>query len=418
MTDDLEVRSVLHERLQKSRVSQQEFLAALVRQPSDNPPGDCAPIAERAAALLATLGLEVESHAVPQPQVAGAGMVSCTNLIVRKRFGPGPTIACNAHGDVVPPGGGWSFDPYGAQEAAGFLYGRGVAVSKSDFATYTYALLALAGAAAATHTELRGAIELHFTFDEETGGTLGPQWLLAQGLTKPDYVLSAGFAHGIVTAHNGCLHLEVVLTGKSAHAARPENGHDALEAAAAVLSDLYAHRQALQATRSKVAGIGAPSLVVGRIEGGTNTNVVPDRVAFRLDRRILPEEDPAAVEQPLTAFIQASAARWPGITATIRQVLLAAPFKAQPGQNRLVTSLQRNARTVMGIDVRPHGVPLYTDARHYAAAGIPTVLYGAGPATLEEARGHAADERLALTDLWSATEVVALTFLDLLTATD
>ena len=59
-------------------------------------------------------------------------------------------------------------------------------------------------------------------------------------------------------------------------------------------------------------------------------------------------------------------------------------------------------------------MPLYTDARHYAAAGVPIVLYGAGPRSIEEANAHRADERLPLDDLLKATEVVALTLADLL----
>src|SRR5687767_14031963 len=123
------------------------FLAQLVRQPSDNPPGDCAPAAELAARLLGELGFNVEMHRVPQSQVRASGMISATNLIVRHRFGNGgPTIALNAHGDVVAPGGGWHHDPYGAEVAddpthGQVMYGRGVAVSKSDFATYAWALL-------------------------------------------------------------------------------------------------------------------------------------------------------------------------------------------------------------------------------------------------------------------------------------
>ena len=78
-------------------------------------------------------------------------MRSATNLIVRQRFGDGPVIALNAHGDVVPPGLGWTHDPYGAEIADSahgpVMYGRGVAVSKSDFATYAFALLALQEAA-------------------------------------------------------------------------------------------------------------------------------------------------------------------------------------------------------------------------------------------------------------------------------
>ena len=398
--------------LMRSREAQAQFLAQLVRTPSDNPPGDCAPHAARAAALLEGLGLEVERHSPPLDKVQQAGMRSLTNLVVRARFGDGPVIACNAHGDVVPPGLGWTTDPYGAEVRGGHMYGRGVAVSKSDFATYTYALLALEAAGAA----LNGTVELHFTYDEETGGDLGPKWLLEQRISRPDLVISAGFSYGIVTAHNGCLHLEVEVIGRSGHAAQPEKGIDALEAATGILSDLYAYRKSLAATRSSVPGIGSPTLVVGLIDGGINTNVVPDNVTFRIDRRIVPDENAERAERALRERIEASSRAWPQIRCEIRRVLLAEPFVARPGQEQLVAAIARNARAVLGVEVAPHGVPLYTDARHYSAAGIPTVLYGAGPRTLEEANGHRADEKLALDDLYKATEVIALTLCDLLHA--
>src|SRR5262245_40046093 len=115
------------------------FLAELVKVPSDNPPGDCAPHAVRARQLLEAMGFSVEQDHVPPAVAQAAGMKSATNLIVRHRFGEGPTVALNAHGDVVPPGGGWIRDPYGAVVEQGpqgpVMFGRGVAVSKSDFAT-------------------------------------------------------------------------------------------------------------------------------------------------------------------------------------------------------------------------------------------------------------------------------------------
>jgi len=151
-----------------------EFLAELVKVPSDNPPGDCAAHAKRARQLLERLGLAVEAHEVPRAAVEAAGMKSVTNLIIRHRFGDGPVIALNAHGDVVPPGLGWRFDPYGAVIEDGahgpVMYGRGVAVSKSDFASYTWALLALK-AAAAQGVKFDGALELHFTYDEEAAAS-------------------------------------------------------------------------------------------------------------------------------------------------------------------------------------------------------------------------------------------------------
>ena len=403
-------RAAVRAFLAAERERQTRFLAELVKVPSDNPPGDCAPHAARTAALLAEEGLKVEQHPVPQSVVTANAMVSCTNLVVRSRFGPGPTIALNAHGDVVPPGLGWSTDPYGAEIRGGEMYGRGAAVSKSDLATYTWALLALKASGA----RLGGCVELHFTYDEETGGNIGPKWLLEQGVVKPDLAICAGFAYGITTAHNGCLHLEVEVLGRSGHAAQPDRGRDALHAATRILSALYDHREKLAGLRSRVPGIDRPTLVVGLIEGGINTNVVPDRVVFRLDRRIIPEENAAEAERELIALIEARARDNEGIAVNVRRVLLAKPFVPLPGQERLVDALARNAREVLGVDASPHGVPLYTDARHYGEAGVPTVLYGAGPRTIEEANGHRADEKLKLDDLHGATEVVALALLDLL----
>jgi acetylornithine deacetylase/succinyl-diaminopimelate desuccinylase-like protein len=393
-----------------------EFLAALVQVASDNPPGDCAPHAARAKQLLEQLGFKVEAHAVPPPAVAAAGMLSATNLIVRHRFGDGPVVALNAHGDVVPPGQGWRHDPYGAEIEDGphgpAMYGRGVAVSKSDFATYAFALRALR-TAAANGEKLAGTVELHFTYDEEAGGELGPKWLLEQGLTRPDFVIAAGFSYAIVTAHNGCLHLEVTVNGKQAHAAMPASGIDALEAANGILAALYDSRAALAGRRSRVAGIAAPTLNVGLIQGGINTNVVPDRVTFRLDRRIIPEEAPDEVEAKQWELIAKAARRIRGISVEARRIMLAVPLTPQPGTERISAAIRRHARTVLGIDVPETGVPLYTDARHYAARGIPVALYGAGPRTLLEANAHNADENLRLNDLRAATKIVALAVADL-----
>ena len=183
------IETAIHAFVEASREAETGFLAAMVKIPSDNPPGDCAPAAAAVAALIEGLGLVVERHEVPQALVRAHGMVSATNLIVRRRFGPGPTIALNAHGDVVPPGAGWSHDPYGAEIDEGWMYGRGVAVSKSDIATYAFALLALERSGAS----LRGTVELHVTYDEEAGGEIGPRWLIEQGLTKPDLAIGAGF---------------------------------------------------------------------------------------------------------------------------------------------------------------------------------------------------------------------------------
>lgn len=387
------------------------FLQELVRVPTDTPPGNNAPHAERTAELLAGFGFEAEKHAVPEADVKAYGLESLTNLIVRRKYGSdGPTVALNAHGDVVPPGDGWTHDPYGGEIVDGSVFGRATAVSKSDFASFTFAVRALEAVAKPS----KGAVELHFTYDEEFGGLLGPGWLLKNGLTKPDLMIAAGFSYEVVTAHNGCLQMEVTVHGKMAHAAIPSTGVDALQGAVGILNALYAQNALYREVTSQVEGITHPYLNVGRIEGGTNTNVVPGKVVFKLDRRMIPEENPAEVEAAIRRVIADAAARSPGITVEIRRLLLANSMRPLPGNAPLVEAIQKHGADIFGEPIPAMGTPLYTDVRLYGEAGIPGVIYGAGPRTVLESHAKRSDERVALEDLRRATQVIARTLADLL----
>ena len=388
-----------------------KFLQALVQVPTDTPPGNNAPHAERTAALLKGFGFEAEKHAVPEADVKAYGLTSLTNLIVRRPYGSGGrTIALNAHGDVVPPGDGWTHGPYSGEIEDGKLYGRASAVSKSDFATYTFAVRAIE----TLKNQLKGAIELHFTYDEEFGGELGPGWLLRNQLTKPDLLLAAGFSYQVVTAHNGCLQMEVTVHGKMAHAAIPHTGVDALQGAVAILNALYHQNTLYKQITSKVEGITHPYLNVGRIEGGTNTNVVPGTVVLKLDRRMIPEENPVEVEATIRQVIADAAASRPGIKVEIKRLLLANAMQPLAGNKPLVEALQKHGAAVFGEPIPTSGTPLYTDVRLYGEQGIPAAIYGAGPRTVFESNAKRADEHLVLEDLRKATKVVARALFDLL----
>ena len=398
---------------------QVRFLQELVRVPTDTPPGNNAPHADRTAELLAGMGLQAEKHSVPASEVQAAGMQSITNLVVRRQYGQsaadgagrgGITIGLNAHGDVVPPGEGWTHDPYGGEIADGNMYGRATAVSKSDFSSYTFAVRALESLG----LPLKGGVELLFTYDEEFGGELGPGWLLEKGLTKPDLLLAAGFSYQVITAHNGCLQMEVTVHGKMAHAAIPESGVDALQGAVHILHALYAQNTLYKQVTSDVDGINHPYLNVGRIEGGTNTNVVPGKVIFKLDRRMIPEENPTEVEASIRKVIADAAAQVPGISVDIKRLLLANSMRPLAGNKPLVDALQKHGEALCGEPIPAMGTPLYTDVRLFSERGIPGVIYGAGPRTVLESHAKRADERVSLDDLRKATKVVARTLLDLL----
>ncbi|BCN40053.1 succinyl-diaminopimelate desuccinylase [Alicycliphilus denitrificans] len=399
---------------------QVQFLQALVRVPTDTPPGNNAPHAERTAELIKDYGFDAEKHAVPEADVKAYGMQSITNLIVRRPYGQGGrTVALNAHGDVVPPGEGWTHDPYGGEIADGAMYGRATAVSKSDFSTFTFAVRALEAVA----RPAKGNIELHFTYDEEFGGILGPGWLLEQGLTKPDLMIAAGFSYEVVTAHNGCLQMEVTVHGKMAHAAVPHTGVDALQGAVAVMNALYAENAKYQQVTSRVPGIKHPYLNIGRIEGGTNTNVIPGKVVLKLDRRMIPEENPAEVEAGIRAVIAQAVERFnaergyqgdDAVRVQIKRLLLANAMTPLAGNKPLVDAIQQHGEAVFGARPPAVGTPLYTDVRLYVERGIPGVIYGAGPRTVLESHAKRADERIVLEDLRRATKVVARTLHDLL----
>ncbi len=386
------------------------FLQQLIRVPTDTPPGNNAPHAECTADLLAGMGIAVEKHPVPEAEVRAAGLQSVTNLVARRRYGDGPTILLNAHGDVVPPGEGWTHDPYGGEVVDGTIFGRAAAVSKCDFSTYTFAVRALEAVARPT----KGSVELLFTYDEEFGGEVGPAWLLKHKIIHPDLMIAAGFSYQVITAHNGCLQMEVTVHGKMAHAAIPDSGVDAIHAAVQILNPLYAQNALYKSISSKVEGINHPYLNVGVIEGGTNTNVVPGRASFKLDRRMIPEENPVEVEATLRRIIEDAANAIPGVTVEIRRLLLANAMRPLPGNKPLVEALQKHGEQVFGEKIPALGTPLYTDVRLFCEVGIPGVIYGAGPRTVLESNAKRADERLLLEDLRRATKVMARSLHDLL----
>ena len=386
------------------------FLQQLVQVPTDTPPGNNTPHALRTAELLKGFGFEAEQHAVPVQQVQAAGLQSISNLVVRRHYGPGRIIGLNAHGDVVPPGEGWTHDPYGGEVVDGKLYGRASAVSKCDFASFTFATRAIESLQA----PLKGGVELYFTYDEEFGGELGPGWLLNQGLIRPDLLIAAGFSYQVITAHNGCLQMEVTVHGKMGHAAVPETAVDALQAATLILNALYQQNALYKKFSSQVKGITQPYLNVGLIEGGTNTNVVPGKVVLKFDRRMIPEENPIEVEADLRQVIAAAVAQSAGIRVEVKRILLAHALTPLAGNQPLVEALCRHASDVFGEPIEPSGTPLYTDARLFCEQGIPAVLYGCGPRTVLQSNAKRADEHIELEDLRRATKVLARTLADLL----
>ena len=240
--------------LDANRARAESFLAELVKVPSDNPPGDCAAHAAPRGGAARRAG--PRGRAAPRARGAGA----------RQRHGqlhqprrPPHASARAARRSRSTPMATWSrparAGPRTRSAPRWWTAGCTAAASRSRSPTspptpspsWRWRSLERSG------TRLNGTVELHLTYDEEAGGEIGPSWLIEQGLTRPDLALGAGFSYAVVTAHNGCLHLEVQVDGRSAHAAMPFTGVDALEAATAILSALYALAQGLAERVSAIA---------------------------------------------------------------------------------------------------------------------------------------------------------------------
>jgi acetylornithine deacetylase/succinyl-diaminopimelate desuccinylase-like protein len=360
------------------------------------------------------MGFAVERHPVSAEFLRAYGMRSVTNLIVRQSWQRRPDHRTQRARRCRSARRRLSNRPMKEDRERPHVRPRRCRIEVRY--RHVHDALAALRAQAAELARLNVTVELHFTYDEEFGGLAGPGFLLDNGLTKPDYAIAASFSYAVVTAHNGCLQLEVTVHGKSGHGATPETGRDAFRAGVAILNAIYAEADALKAKKSRVRGIDHPTMIVGLIDGGINTNVVPDRLTFRMDRRMTPEENPADVEARVRGLIEAAAAPHDGIRVEIRRLLLANALSPRPGHEKLVAAIQRHGKAVFGEDLPAVGVPLYADARLYGEHGVPIVMYGAGPRTIAESNAKRPDENLLLEDLRRATKVIAATVHDLLSA--
>ena len=116
----------------------------------------------------------------------------------------------------------------------------------------------------------------------------------------------------------------------------------------------------------------------------------------------------------LRKIIQDTTAQSAGVTVDIKRILLARAMQPLEGNKPLVDAIQKHGQAVFGEPIPALGTPLYTDVRLFCEAGIPGVIYGAGPRTVLESHAKRADERLDLEDLRRATKVVARALSDLL----
>jgi acetylornithine deacetylase/succinyl-diaminopimelate desuccinylase-like protein len=370
------------------------LLADLVRLPSVNPMGrsDLPPGLLYEARITDYLEARLRDLGVPcrrQPVAPGRD-----NLIARyDPPTPAPfTALWEAHQDTVPTDG-MTVEPFAAAVEGGRLYGRGACDVKAGIACMLAAFARLV-----REKPAGAAVVLAFTVDEEHT-FLGVQHLMRSGVRADGAVVAEPTGLNIVTAHKGVVRWRVETAGRACHSSRPQDGENAVYHMARVVNEVENYAGQLS-TRPPHPALGPPTLSLGRIEGGTSPNTVPDFCRIDLDRRLLPGESAAEAvadlerwlrNEPLTAAIPYS----------FSPPVLACPPLDPASSGELTARLGQAIDAVIGSH-QVTAVPYGTDASTIAQAGVPAVVFGPG----DIAQAHTRDEWVELAQVEQAAEVL------------
>lgn len=368
-----------------------DLLSKLISIPSVNPMGRVVEgppfleerLSEYLASWLQPLNLEVRRQRVRPGRENVLATYHAPN--------PKSHLLLEVHQDTVPTDG-MVIDPFEPLVDGNRLYGRGACDNKGPMTAMLLALRRLseerpAGSASVT---------LALTVDEEHT-FLGASELVKQGMDFSAAVVAEPTALDIVVAHKGIVRWEIYTPGLACHSSAPERGINAVYRMAPVLTRIARYADELSGSPRDPL-LGGPTISVGRIDGGTCVNVVPDFCRIEIDRRLVPGETPEEAYRRANDFIRSDPA--------IDFELDCRPPWIHLGpmgndQNRSLTHAfgASIARYRSGHEVV--GVPFGTDAAVFAREGVPSIVFG--PGSIEQA--HTKDEWVPLDEIAMATAI-------------
>jgi succinyl-diaminopimelate desuccinylase len=394
----------------------------LIRVPTVNPPGEEYQACARLIGNRLTAGGFIVDYipAIGRPE--HTRQLPRVNVIGFRRGGADhPLVHLNGHYDVVPPGAGWTFDPFAGTVRDGRIHGRGACDMKSGIAAALYAVEAIRRA----DVTLAGSIEISATPDEESGGFAGVAYLAKQRrLSAPriDHVIIPEPLNvdRICIGHRGVYWFEVETRGRIGHGSMPFLGLSAIDHMSLVLDRMRREWLPALATRTTAVPVVPPgarhaTLNINGIFGGQpidgiQTPCVADRCSAVFDRRFLLEEDFGAVKAEVEAILASVKADHPEIDYALRDLMIVPPVRT-PEDSPLVSALERHIQTVLGRTAQQVASPGTYDHKHFDLIGGIKHCVAYGPGVLDVA--HQPDEWCAIEDLINATKVLALTVLDL-----
>jgi len=380
-----------------SRIDPQELidlLQVLIQKRSDYPPGDC-----RSA-------IQVVENWLEQDHVPYQIYTRCEhqpNLIARwgnpdRR----PRLMFHSHIDTVPAGDleSWTVDPFSGEVLAGRIYGRGAGDDKSSVAAQVIALLTLARA----EVPLDGCLQLVVVSDEESGGLQGTHWFHQEGKLETDaLVVGEQTENHVAIAERVACGIDLTVFGKSAHGAMPWAGENAVLKTARALTWLEGRLfPQLEARRHPY--LPPPTLNIGKIQGGIQWSIVPERCKVEMDRRLIPGETREVAMLEISQLLDEYSRQVEPLRYELySEGEVAANINTSP-DDPLVRSAAQALQDVCGKHHRLAGYVQTSDGRWFARDGIPIIIFGPS----DPAVAHAADEYVTQEQLVEAARFLTL----------
>jgi len=367
-----------------------ELTRRLIQIPTENPPGN-----EKEAFLflkhiLSKIGFQVKVLLSPKRRY---------NIIAERRWGKGgQSLIFNGHLDVVPAGdpSQWKYPPFGGRLSKGRVYGRGASDMKGGIASFLHAISMLDRSHLSPH---QGSLSLHLVSDEESHGHQGMGFLATKKIIRADAAIVGEPTNlDLVIAQKGALWFKISTFGKSAHGSRPGRGVNAIEKMMTLIDRL--HSIPLLKEHSL---LGKPTINIGKIQGGTKINMVPDRCEIEVDRRLLPNERKEEVLKEIRGAIESVRRKDPLLKYQIEEIDYAEP--SEIGLQEVIVQKAIEAyQEVEGNRPRVRGFSGFTDARFYINRfHIPTLIFGPGGTD----QSHTANESVEIDALVQAARIYA-----------
>lgn len=315
--------------------------------------------------------------------------------------GAAKTVILDAHQDTVPVDG-MTIPPFEPAEQEGRLYGRGSCDVKGGMA----AMLAAFTRVAQERPAGMPNVVLSLTCDEESTSIginhLTDSWESPDSRyrlcpTMPDMAIVAEPTQlDIVVAHRGATRWKLHTAGRACHSSRPDEGINAIYRMARVVTALEEYAAKIPTQRPAHPLCGPATLSVGRIDGGSSVNIVPDHCSIEVDRRLIPGEDRFGVIDELADYLRSKL----DFEVTHDEPYCASPSLGDDLNGALSEQLMRAIRDVVG-PRQVIGVPYGTHASRFARVGIPSVVFGPG----DIAQAHTKDEWIEISQLDHAAEI-------------